>query len=105
MLFPPLLVPPTEGRFDTWYRVSAFAASGLCASAGARTAPQQTAASTMKRILVVNCFVKLMGPPFGAKLRPRESEMQCSRYHCSVPVLVLLSYGETSIVFALGEEL
>jgi hypothetical protein len=61
MLFPPLLVPPTEGRFDTWYRVSAFAASGLCACAGATTTPQQTAAKIIKRFwlvpLVMNCVV------------------------------------------------
>jgi hypothetical protein len=61
MLFPPLLVPPTEGRFDTWYRVSAFAASGLCACAGATAALQHTAIKTMKRIWlvlgVVSCVV------------------------------------------------
>src|SRR6266496_5418423 len=50
MLFPPLLVPPTEGRFDTWYRVSAFAGSGLCACAGVRVAPKQTAIRVMKRV-------------------------------------------------------
>src|SRR5437763_381411 len=34
MLFPPLLVPPSPGRLDTWYCVLAFVCADLCASAG-----------------------------------------------------------------------
>jgi len=44
MLFPPLLVPPKSGRFDTWYCDFAFA--GACANAS--VAPQQHAAAINK---------------------------------------------------------
>jgi hypothetical protein len=53
MLFPPLLVPPKSGRTDTWYCVLDLALAPLCARAGVSVAPQQTAASTMTRVLVV----------------------------------------------------
>src|SRR5438093_11367362 len=61
MLFPPLLVPPSDGRLETWYCVFVFAACCPCACAGARTAAQQTASKAMKRIslalLVLRCVV------------------------------------------------
>src|SRR5437899_13091218 len=61
MLFPPLLVPPKSGRFDTWYCDFAFVAPALCACTGARITAQQTVIRPMKRIwldlLVVNCVV------------------------------------------------
>src|SRR6266705_4766376 len=61
MLFPPLLVPPKSGRFDTWYCVFAFIACGPCACAGVKAAPQQATARIIKRpwlvVLVMCCAV------------------------------------------------
>jgi hypothetical protein len=61
MLFPALFVPPSPGKFDTRYWVLAFAASGPCARAVARAAPQQIAVIMVKRIwldlLVMSCVV------------------------------------------------
>jgi hypothetical protein len=43
MLFPPLLVPPSESRFDTWYWVFGFARDCAPICAGTRASPQQIA--------------------------------------------------------------
>src|SRR5258708_7247605 len=52
MLFPPLLVPPSEGRLDTLY-CTFVAVAGACA----RAAPQQTAIRIVTRIWLVLLFV------------------------------------------------
>src|SRR5213079_3109212 len=52
MLFPPLLVPPSPGRFETWYCVFATAC-GPCACAGVKAAPQEAAAKIIKRLWLV----------------------------------------------------
>src|ERR1043166_3164775 len=60
ILFPPLLVPPSPGRFDTLYWVFLFGLTWPCACAG--TKATQTKVTIMKRScvtpLVVCCAIR-----------------------------------------------
>jgi hypothetical protein len=53
MLFPPLLVPPSEASVDTWYSVFGFAFACVCAAAfwaKTRAAPPSATRMINKRI-------------------------------------------------------